>query len=119
MAGSGSATIVTANLEAGMPRVRDALLHMDSEIAAARRRGVRLIRLIHGYGSKGVGGRIRTRCRARLTQLLEERAIRGLVRGEDLSEISVAGQAFLARHPGVRATLRTDRLNPGITFVEL
>ena len=116
---TGPAAVVTANLEAGMPGVRDALTHLESELAAARRRGVRLLRLIHGYGSRGVGGRIRTRCRARLAQLLEERSIRGIVYGEDLSEFSVAGQEFLTRHPAVRPTLRTDRLNPGITYVEL
>jgi hypothetical protein len=92
---------------------------MESEIAAARMRGVRLLRLIHGYGSKGVGGRIRSRCRARLQQLLEERSIRGAIYGEDLSEISVATQELLTRHPALRATLQEDRLNPGITLVEL
>ena len=102
-----------------MPRVHDAMLQMESEIAAARKRGVRLLRLIHGYGSKGVGGRIRSRCRARLQQLLEARAIRGIIYGEDVSEISVPVQELLARHPALRATMPSDRLNPGITLVEL
>jgi hypothetical protein len=112
-------TVVTANLEAGMPHVHDALLHLESELDAARRRGVPLLRLIHGYGSKGVSGRIRRHVRARLAELLEQRVIRGVVYGEDLSEVDVAAQAFLTRHPALRSTLRTDRLNAGITFVEL
>jgi hypothetical protein len=51
--------------------------------------------------------------------LLLEHSIRGIVYGEDLSEISVQTQELLGRHPSLRTTLPSDRLNAGITLVEL
>ncbi|MGH7501985.1 MAG: hypothetical protein ACREL7_09530 [Longimicrobiales bacterium] len=112
-------SIVTANLKGDRPTVREAIAHMESELRAARRRGARLVRLIHGYGSSGTGGQIRMRSRARLEQMLADGSIRAFHCGEDLDEFSVSSQELLTRHPGLRSTLKTDFLNKGLTFVEL
>src|SRR5690606_36375658 len=52
--------IVTVDLEADRPTVAQAMRRMESELMAARTLGARVVRLIHGYGSSGTGGRIRT-----------------------------------------------------------
>ena len=61
--------IRTINLEAGFPTTEEALRRLENEMAGALQDGIRLVRLIHGYGSSGKGGNyamlfVRT-CRAR------------------------------------------------------
>ena len=49
------------NLELGWPTVDQALRRLDAELEAARKMNTPLMKLIHGYGSSGKGGRIRAR----------------------------------------------------------
>jgi hypothetical protein len=111
--------IVTLNLEKDLPRVEEALAALDRQIAAARMEGVTLIRVIHGWGSSGTGGKIRTAVRRQLETNARTRHIRGFLPGERYSESTSGGRNLLATHTSLRASLRTDRENPGITFVEL
>jgi len=111
--------IVTVDLEAGRPTVAQAMRRMESELMAARTLGARVVRLIHGYGSSGTGGRIRTAALSLLRRMQRRGLISAFLPGDEYSELSDATRELLARHPGLEAGLRTDRLNPGITLVEL
>ena len=51
------------NLEQGRPSVDQALGWLEAELEAARKMNTPLMKLIHGYGSSGKGGRIRTASR--------------------------------------------------------
>jgi hypothetical protein len=66
----------TINLESGKPPVRDALSRLDRELAAAQQHGAKILKLIHGYGSSGVGGDIRIALQKRLRELQDEGKIR-------------------------------------------
>ena len=110
---------MTVNLESGMPSSRDAMFRFESELAAARMQGVRILRVIHGYGSSGTGGAIRVEVRRRLAALVKRGQIRHAVCGEDYSDSNDVGRAMIKRHPVLANTIRTDRNNDGITFVEL
>lgn len=48
------------NLELGRPTADEALRRLEAELEAARHMNTPLLKLIHGYGSSGKGGRIRT-----------------------------------------------------------
>ena len=63
------------NLELGWPTVDQALRRLDAELEAARKMNTPLMKLIHGYGSSGKGGRIRTASR----RYLEEAAAQGRI----------------------------------------
>jgi dsDNA-specific endonuclease/ATPase MutS2 len=56
--------VKTVNLEAGLPRVEEALIRLAREIANARQMKIRVLRIIHGWGSSGKGGKLRDACRA-------------------------------------------------------
>ena len=47
----------TANLEAGYPTVAEALKHLNFEIRHAKAAGCPVLKIIHGYGSTGTGGK--------------------------------------------------------------
>ena len=69
------------NLEQGMPTVDTALRWLEAELHAARKMGRPGLKLIHGYGSSGTGGKIRTACRKYLRRGAE--AGRGGSPGDD------------------------------------
>ena len=56
------------NLELGRPDAAEALRRLAAEVEAARKMGTPAMKLIHGYGSSGKGGRLRTACRTWLRQ---------------------------------------------------
>jgi uncharacterized Zn finger protein (UPF0148 family) len=110
----------TLNIEAGMPTVAEAMQRLRMQLDRAQADGVRLVRVIHGWGSNTGGrGKIRTAARRWLQQQLEDRQIRSLVLGDHYTHTSPEGRDFQRRHPALRISERTDRENPGICFIEL
>ena len=109
----------TVNLEAGMPTVEEALATLDARISRAMSDGVRLLRVIHGYGSTGRGGKIRAAWRAVLHRKLASRQASAVICGEDYLPASLAARDLVRRFPELKTSERTDADNPGITFVEL
>ncbi len=111
-----AAALMTLNLKKGMPTVQEALLRFDQQVASAQMRGVKLIRVIHGWGSGGEGGKIRT---ALLQHLRRVRSVRSFVNGEGYADTTNEGRRLLSAFPELKGTLTPDSRNPGITFVEI
>jgi hypothetical protein len=109
----------TVNIEAGMPSVEDGLARLEGDLLRAKQSGVRVVRVIHGWGSTGTGGALRDACRAFLKRKLAVRQIAKVIHGEDYSRTTNAGRDLMNRCPELRGSERSDSQNPGITFVEL
>lgn len=73
------------NLELGRPTADEALRRLEAELEAARHMNTPLLKLIHGYGSSGKGGRIRTASRKYLLAQQEKGRIAAVVRGNGLA----------------------------------
>ena len=117
--GRSGEAIRTVNIEAGMPTVSEALRKLETQLDRARADGVRLLRVIHGWGSaSGGGGKIRTAARCWLKQQEDDGRVRSVLFGDHYTHTSPQGRDFQRRHPILRSSQRTDRENPGITFVE-
>jgi len=69
------------NLEEGMPRVNEALLRLERELTLARQQGYAVVKIIHGYGSSGVGGTLRTEVQKWLRQRSAQSQIRAFIPG--------------------------------------
>ena len=107
------------DIEAGLPTVAEALRRLESQLDRARADGVRVVRVIHGWGSAtGGGGRIRAAARDWLQRQCGARRIRSFFPGDHYTHTSPEGRDFLRRHPALRPAENSDRQNPGITFVE-
>ena len=111
--------ILTLNLKHGMPSADEALVRLERELESAKTGGAKLVRVIHGYGSQGKGGLIAQDTRRRLRALEAKGLVRGFIAGEDYSRGSVAGRKLMTDFPLLKDSERTDRDNPGITFVIL
>lgn len=75
--------VAIANLESGMPTANEALLRFNYELTRARSAGVLVLKVIHGYGSSGVGGALRDAVQAELRRMAGDSKIRAYVAGED------------------------------------
>ncbi len=142
------------DIEAGLPTVAEALRRLAAQIDRARDDGVRVVRVIHVWGSKtGGGGRTHLRPRVATSRpggggapprgggagarrppgggarprppprqwlqgQREQHRIRLMLLGDHYTHTSPEGRDFIRRHPALRSSERTDRENPGITFVE-
>ena len=116
---AGGPPVRNLDVEAGLPTVAEALRRLETQLDRARTDGVRVVRVIHGWGSaSGGGGKIRTAARQWLQRQLDARRIRSVCFGDHYTHTSPEGRDFLRRHPALRPSERTDRENPGITFVE-
>jgi hypothetical protein len=108
-----------ANLEAGMPTVHEALSRLDQELAAARRAGCGIVKLIHGYGSSGAGGDIRIAVQRRLVEISQSGQIRSCIFGEDWSISDERTWKLLQARPELKEDRDLGRKNLGITIVVL
>lgn len=109
----------TANIEAGMPSVEEGIARLEGELVRARQSGVRVLRVIHGWGSTGTGGALRDACRAFLKRKLSSRQIAAILYGDDYYPSTDEGQELMNRCPELRNSIRSDNHNPGITFIVL
>jgi DNA-nicking Smr family endonuclease len=92
---------------------------MESELLRARADRVKVVTLIHGYGSSGKGGRIRTECRKVLDHLSRRKEIKQIIAGEEFRKRTGPGKALLRRFPNLERDFASDFSNPGVTIVVL
>lgn len=105
------------NLEAGMPTVEQARIRLVNELRTAKLTRTNVIKIIHGYGSSGKGGAIKTEVGRILLQKKREKQIRDYVRGEDFSPFTESARRVLAICPTLRKDADFSRGNDGITIV--
>jgi hypothetical protein len=107
------------NLELGMPTGHEALIRLASELDVARREGCKLLKIIHGYGSSGVGGEIRIAIQRRLHELAQNGQIAACIYGENWSKSDEQTWKLLAARPELKQDSHLGRRNLGITIVRL
>jgi DNA-nicking Smr family endonuclease len=110
---------MTVNLEAGLPTVSQARVRLMSELQKARNAGVRVLKLIHGYGSSGVGGDLRIALQSSLRQMVEHKEIQDCVFGEDWCKGDERAWVIVKRFPELKEDRDFGRKNKGITIVVL
>ncbi len=106
-------------LKDDMPTVDEALDRLYRELDHARQSGIRVLKIIHGYGSAGRGGRIKDEVHRTLRAYRQTRRIKRFLPGEDYSERGEDSRALRRLCPELEKHVRSDSRNPGISFVEL
>lgn len=107
------------NLELGMPYASDAVRRLTFEIHHSKAMQCKVLKIIHGYGSSGKGGKIRVASRERLDFLLHKREIKGYITGECFSIFNEPTRKALSICPELRKDRDLDRSNNGVTFILL
>lgn len=102
-----------------MPPVHEALQRLERELALARQEKTPLLKLVHGYGSTGLGGDIRIAVQKRLHQLAQGGQIRACIFGENWSRSDERAWRLLQAQPALKTDSDLGRANRGITIVVL
>ena len=105
------------NIKADMPTVDDAIRRITYNIRNAAPLGVSAIKIIHGYGSSGKGGAIRTEARKYLDRQKAHGMIKNYIKGEDFSIFDEDTRNAFALCDGLRRDSDIERHNNGITIV--
>jgi hypothetical protein len=109
----------TVNLEVGRPTVEAALDRCRVVIDDARQNNISVVTLIHGYGSSGKGGAIRSECRKMLEYMKSKRIISDSIAGEDFHKRSRRVRMLLQRYSQLTKDRNLNQGNQGITLVIL
>jgi len=102
-----------------MPSVSEAMHRFEHEVAVARKEGTAILKIIHGYGSKGVGGEIRIAVQKRLREMADAGEITACIFGEDWSAGNEVTWKLLQQRPELKSDPHLGRRNLGITIVAL
>ena len=113
------APIKIIDLEDGMPQVEEARLRMQHELQIARQQGYAAVKLIHGYGSSGVGGSLRIELQKELQRMAGASALRSFVTGEDWRISDEKTWEILKRYPEWKRDSDLGKANKGISIVLL
>lgn len=107
------------NVKEGLPTVEQARKRLLDEITRARIDGVRALIIIHGYGSTGVGGKIKIGLSKTLRNLQKAGSIREFIPGESWAESNPQARRLIQACPSLSVDPDLNRRNPGISLALL
>jgi len=109
--------IYEVNLEQGYPAVDTAMKYLEQAVTRAKAYGYPALKLIHGYGSSGGGGKIKTAVQKELNRYKNKGKIREFAAGENFSPFDSATQRIIALYPDITRDNDYLKTNQGITIV--
>lgn len=111
--------LTEVNIKYDMPPAETAIKRITYCIHNSRARGAAAVKIIHGYGSTGRGGKIRTEARRYLDSQVKCGLIKGYIRGEDFSIFDENTRRYFLLCSDLRRDEDLDAHNNGITIVIL
>jgi len=111
--------IPTTDIKSDMPTAEQAVRRAGGVLATARVTGAPAVKIIHGYGSTGAGGRIRTEVRKYLNEQLRLGKARAVIPGEDFTIFNEGTLKAFSLCPALRGDSDLNRYNNGVTIVVL
>lgn len=111
--------MTTINLEYGMPDSVSAIKHMELALSRARAAGEKAIKLIHGYGSSGRGGKIKSAVARELDGKQKSGRIKAWIPGEDFSAFNPLVLELMKTIPDLTRDSDYMKCNHGISVVIL
>lgn len=106
-------------LKEGVPTVEEARARLFCELEKARQRGNAVLKLVHGYGSSGVGGRLRDAIRSSLRRRVKEGKVRAYVAADGWDVFDSAIRLAVEACPALEHDRDLLGRNPGVTIVVL
>jgi len=99
--------------------LEEARQRLREELRRARREGVRVLKVIHGYGSSGRGGTLCVGLRKSFALRKREGVIKEFIAGEELSIFHPPTLALLEAVPEFRRDPDLNATNEGVTVLWL
>jgi len=107
------------NIKSDLPSANDAVRRITYAIRNGKTLGAAVIKLIHGYGSTGKGGKIRVAARSYLSAQKRQGLIKDYIPGEEFSIFNAPTRDAFLKCDALRRDSDLERHNNGITIVIL
>ena len=107
------------NIKSDMPAAKDAVARIASNIRSSKAAGASAVKIIHGYGSSGRGGKIRIEARRYLQEQKNKGLITDFIPGEEFSIFSEKTLKAFQFCDELRKDSDLEGYNYGITIVIL
>lgn len=111
--------IRTFNVEADLPSLDEARREVIGEIRRAKQQGIRVLKVIHGWGSSGKGGKLCHGLRKSFALRKKEGVIKEFIPGEDFSIFNQTVLTLLDAVPELRGDPDLNATNEGVTVLWL
>ena len=109
--------MVTINIESGHPTAEQAMAKLTNELYRVRASGAPYAKVIHGYGSTGKGGAIKSALQVNMRSFMSRRLVTGYLAGENFGPFSAAARTYAEKYRDLRSDIDWGRSNDGITIV--
>jgi len=109
----------TINLEEGRPSFALASSRLLDQLRMARQRGFAAVKVIHGYGSHGVGGELRIAIQGMLARMAQSGDITAFIAGEDWRISDESTWRLIQKHRELKQDRDLGKGNKGISIVVL
>lgn len=111
--------IETLNIKEDFPPSDVAVAQMEIAIDLFSKTDTRVLKIIHGYGSHGVGGEIKRLAHQKLVLLKKHHKIADFIPGEKFGEFQKNSYFILEQFPELILDVDLKNYNSGITLVFL
>lgn len=111
--------IKTINLEEGRPSVASASSRLLDQLRLAQQQDYAAMKVIHGYGSHGVGGELRIAIQGMLARMAQSGEVGAFVAGEDWRISDEVTWRLIQRHRELKQDRDLGKGNKGISIVVL
>jgi len=109
----------TINLEQGRPSAASASSRLLDQSRMARAQGFTAVKVVHGYGSHGVGGELRVIIQGTLARSVQSGDIAAFIAGEDWRVSDETTWRLIQKHPELKQDRDLGKGNKGISIVVL
>lgn len=109
--------ILEVNIKEGMPYVQEAIARFNIYFKDALRMRLPVLKVVHGYGSSGKGGRIRRELHKHLENLKNSGQVKLFVPGERWDIFDPDAREVIDACGKLRSDTDLGRYNMGITIV--
>jgi len=106
-----------ANIEKYMPTVYQAEILVRNNLEMYRKQGLKAFKIIHGYGSTGKGGALRTGIRNYLDQLKGAKIIADYIPGENWTVFDETTRKVLDLDSSFGKDEDLGKMNSGVTII--
>ena len=111
--------LITIDIKSEKQSVAEAIAQFEIEAEAYKKGGFKVMKVIHGYGSHGVGGAIRTEFLKKCEQLKRQKKLYDYIPGDKWLTKSIAKTMAINYCADLLADKELHFVNPGCTIVLL
>jgi hypothetical protein len=108
--------VKTVDIGHGRETTDQARVILERDFNASFKREDHFLVVIHGHGSSGKGGEIKTMVRNYAGAMVSMRRIKEFVQGEHLRQGSYVASEVARRHPRIKQLRDWNAANPGVTI---